>query len=113
LKDGVVHLAIADCARATHALNTAGYLCGDKEGILWWCRLSVLDARCRHIPYNTRYAIREELRRGPPFISSSGAVALAARPKSYERRTNALVEWVTFIRKKVTFGATRQETAQG
>jgi hypothetical protein len=36
LKDGVVHLAIADCARATHVPNTAGYLCGDKEGMLWW-----------------------------------------------------------------------------
>jgi hypothetical protein len=36
LKDGVVHLAIADCARATHVPHSAGYLCGDKEGMLWW-----------------------------------------------------------------------------
>jgi hypothetical protein len=33
LKDGVVHLAIADCDRAMHVPNTADYLCGDKEGI--------------------------------------------------------------------------------
>jgi hypothetical protein len=36
LKDGVVHLAIANCERAAHVPNTAGYLCGDKEGMLWW-----------------------------------------------------------------------------
>jgi hypothetical protein len=36
LKDGVVHFAVADCAHAEHLPNTAGYLCGDKAGILWW-----------------------------------------------------------------------------
>ena len=36
LKDGVVHLAVADCAHAAHLPNTAGYLCGDQRGTLWW-----------------------------------------------------------------------------
>jgi len=36
LKDGVVHIAVADCAHAAHLPNTAGYLCGDQTGILWW-----------------------------------------------------------------------------
>ena len=36
LKDGVVHLAVADCTHAAHLPDTAGYLCGDKRGILWW-----------------------------------------------------------------------------
>jgi hypothetical protein len=36
LKDGVVHFAVADCANVEHLPNTAGYLCGDKAGVLWW-----------------------------------------------------------------------------
>jgi hypothetical protein len=56
LKDGVVHLAIADCDRAAHVPNTAGYLCGDKEGILWW--VPVVGSRRALSPHPIQNSLR-------------------------------------------------------
>jgi hypothetical protein len=36
LKDGVVHLAIAECLNAPQLPGMAGYFCGDNNGTLWW-----------------------------------------------------------------------------
>ena len=57
LKDGVVHLAITDCARAAHVPNTAGYLCGDKEGILWW--VPVVGSRRALSPHSMQRFLRD------------------------------------------------------
>ena len=57
LKDGVVHLAIADCARAAHVPNTAGYLCGDNEGILWW--VPVVGSRRALSPHSMQRFLRD------------------------------------------------------
>jgi hypothetical protein len=56
LRDGVVHLAIADCTRATHVPNTAGYLCGDQEGILWW--VPVVGSRRALSPHTMQHFLR-------------------------------------------------------
>jgi hypothetical protein len=56
LRDGVVHLAIADCTRAAHVPNTAGYLCGDQEGTLWW--VPVAGSRRALSPHPTQHFLR-------------------------------------------------------
>lgn len=36
LSEGAVHLPVSDCAKIQHRIETAGYLCADSYGKLWW-----------------------------------------------------------------------------
>lgn len=36
LSEGAVHLPVSDCAKIQPRIGTAGYLCADPDGKLWW-----------------------------------------------------------------------------